>query len=368
MPKITNNILIASSSNLPSVDSTFAIFVSASNLYLLSASTVQQQLNLETGYFRILEYTGSPINSTNTTYTYEVSPLVKMITIAAVGAGGGGGGGGRKDTAVTRAGGGGAAGAGLVVMTLMSQSLAASYTISVAGTPSGGLGASNVDGTGAAGQSGNNTTVGSIISAPGGLGGFGGGISAFGRLPTATATPGFAPYFIIGSDGARVQINNSRGPGTVSPTSGQYATNPYWRSAMNGIRGMAGGGGGELITNVNTLQGMTAGSSVNVYGNLVSAGSTGVSGTGGSAQNSPSNILNAIHLFRISGSLLSCRYGVGAGGSGGAASLTPGTPGGKGGNAGFFGGGGGGGGCGTGSRGGDGGSGSAGYVAILEFY
>lgn len=367
MPKITNNILIASSSNLPSVDSTFAIFVSASNLYLLSGSSVPRQMNLETGYFRILEYTGSPVNSANTIYTYEVSPLVKMITIAAVGAGAGGGGGGRKDSAITRAGGGGGSGAGLVVMTLMSQSLATSYTISVAGATSGGLGSNIVDGTGAAGQSGNNTTVGSIISAPGGLAGFGGGASAFGRTPSAVATPGFAPYFFIGSDGARVQINNSRGPGVPTPTSGKYLDD-YWKSAMNGIRGMSGGGGGEMITNVNTLQGSTFGSSVNVYGNLVAAGSTGTSGTGQAAQNSPSNVLNAIHLFRISGSLLQCRYGVGAGGSGGAASLTPGTPGGTGGNGGFFGAAGGGGGCGTGSRGGNGGSGSAGYVAILEFY
>ena len=368
MPKITNNILIASSSNLPVVDSTFAIFVSASNLYLLSGSSVQQQINLQTGYFRILEYTGSSVTQSNTTYTYEVSPLVKMITIAAVGAGGGGGGGGRKDTAVTRAGGGGGAGAGLVVMTLMSQSLATSYTISVAGATAGGIGANTADGTGATGISGNSTTVGSIIAAPGGGGGNGGGLSAFGRTPSVTATPGFAPYFFIGSDGARVQINNSRGPGTAAPTSGKYLSDAYWRSAMNGIRGMAGGGGGEMITNVNTLQGITLGSSVNVYGNLVAAGSTGTSGTGQAAQNSPSNVLNAIHLFRISGSLLQCRYGVGAGGSGGAASLTPVTPGGNGGNAGFFGAAGGGGGAGTGSRGGDGGSGSAGYVAILEFY
>ena len=368
MPKITNNILIVSSSITPTIESNYAIFVSSSNLYLASASSVQQ-LNLDTGYIRILEYTGSPINSQNTTYTYEVSPLVKMVTIAAVGAGGGGGGGARKDNTLSaRAGGGGAPGGGLVVMTLMSQSLATSYTITVAGTPSGGFGANTVGGNGGVGQNGGSTTVGSIISAPGGAGGFGGAASAFSRPPSTTATPGFAPYFLLGSDGARVQVGNSVGPGVASPSRGKYQNDAYWRSAMNGIRGMAGGGGGELLSGASLIEGMTAGSSVNVYGNLVPAGATGTSGTGQSAQHSPSNVLNAIHLFRISGSLLQCRYGVGAGGSGGAASLTPGTSGGNGGNAGFFGGGGGGGGCGTGSNGGNGGSGSAGYVAILEFY
>lgn len=369
MPKITNNILIASSSNsVPATDTSYALFVSGSNLYLTSASYVQQ-LNLDTGYIRILEYTGSSARSANTVYTYEVSPLVKMVTIAAVGAGGGGGGGARKDVNTgTRAGGGGGAGAGLVVMTLLSQSLATSYTITVPGAPSGGLGGVTSNADGQAGQAGGSATVGSIIVAPGGPAGFGGTDDAFTTTPSTAATPGFGPYFTIGNEGGRVLINGTLAAGVIAPTGGKYQTTAYWKSAMSGIRGMAGGGAGGLITTAHATQGPTSGSSVNIYGRLIPAGSGGAAGTGQSAQPSPSNVLNAIHLFRISGSLLQCRYGVGAGGSGGASSATPGTPGGKGGDGGYFGAAGGGGGAGSGSAGGNGGSGSAGYVAILEFY
>lgn len=373
MPKITSNVLIATSSITPVIDSNYAIFISSSNLYLTSASSVQQ-LNLDTGYFRILEYTGSPISARNTVYTYEVSPLVKMITIAAVGAGGAGGGGAYKTTNIgnpNRAGGAGGCGAGLIVMTLMSQSLQPSYIITVPGTPSGGLGATAPNGTGTAGTAGGATTVGSIISAPGGGGGYAGGDGNIPIQPSTTATPSFGPYFLIAHDSGRSSDQPAFPPtdaGPDEPSSGKYRTDPYWKSAMNGIKGMGSGGAGAIITVTNTTLGPTSGSGVNVYGQVTPPGNPGTNGTAQSAQPSPSNVLNAIHLFGFSGSLLRCRYGVGAGGSGGASSITPGTSGGTGGNAGFFGAGGGGGGAGTGSRGGDGGSGSAGYVAILEFY
>lgn len=372
MPKITNNILIATSSTTPTINSNYAIFVSSSNLYLTSASFVQQ-LNLDTGYFRILEYTGSATSNENSVYTYEISPLVKMITIVAAGAGGGGGGGARKDTNTgnpPRSGGAGGAGAGLIIMTLMSQSLQPSYIITVPGAPTGGLGAV-VAGNGSNGQTGGNTTVGSIILAPGGPGGGRGSTQA---LPTEAASlnaiPKYGPYFLIGAAGGRSSdgVTTPTNAGNVEPSSGKYITDPYWRSAMSGIKGMAGGGAGAIITVTDTTLGPTSGSGVNIYGNVTPPGNPGTNGTAQSAQPSPSNVLNAIHLFGFSGSLLQCRYGVGAGGSGGASSITPGTPGGNGGDGGFFGAAGGGGGAGTGSRGGNGGSGSAGYVAILEFY
>lgn len=373
MPKITSNVLIATSSITPVIDSNYAIFISSSNLYLTSASSVQQ-LNLDTGYFRILEYTGSLISGRNTVYTYEVSPLVKMVSIAAVGAGGGGGGGAYKNTNIgnpSRGGGAGGTGAGLIVLTLMSQSLQPSYTITVPGAPSGGLGATTINGAGSVGQTGGATTVGSIISAPGGLGGFAG---ADGNIPTqasTTATPSFGPYFLIGHDAGRSSDNVSFPPtnaGPDEPNAGKYRSDTYWRSAMNGIKGMAAGGAGAIISVTDTTLGPTSGSGVNVYGRVTPPGDPGTNGTAQSAQPSPSNVLNAIHLFGFSGSLLRCRYGVGAGGSGGASSIIPGTSGGNGADGGFFGAGGGGGGAGTGSRGGNGGSGSAGYVAILEFY
>jgi hypothetical protein len=373
MPKITNNVLIATSSITPVIDSSYAIFVSSSNLYLASASSVQQ-LNLDTGYIRILEYTGSLINRQDTIYTYEVSPLAKMVTIAAVGAGGGGGGGAYKNTNSgnpNRGGGSGGAGAGLVVITLMSQSLQPNYTITVAGTPSGGFGATTINGAGTVGQAGAATTVGSIISAPGGAGGFAGSDGNGSTQASITATPSFGPYFLIGHDSGRSSDGTGVPPtnaGPDEPNTGKYRTNAYWRSAMNGIKGMAAGGAGAIITVTNTTLGPTSGSGVNVYGRVIPPSDPGTNGTAQSAQPSPSNVLNAIHLFGFSGSLLQCRYGVGAGGSGGASSVTPGTPGGRGGDAGFFGAGGGGGGAGTGSAGGNGGSGSAGYVAILEFY
>ena len=370
MPKIANNTFIATSSITPSLDSDYAIFTSGSNLYFLSASSVQQ-LNLETGYFRILEYTGSAINNQTSVYTYNVSPLVKLATFVAVGAGGGAGSGGRKDTIsiARQAGGGGGAGAGLVVMTLLSQSLDASYTVTVPGAPPGSTGSSTANSSGTAGTTGGNTTIGSIIIAPGGGGGAGGAVSiGNGGDPSQNALPGYLPYFLLGSEGGSSSTTTTPAPGGLQlPTGGKYRTTTFFRNAMNGIRGMAGGGGGGSINTTNTSLTALSGCGVNVYGNLVSAGSIGT-GVGGDAVVSPSNVLNAIHLFGISGSLLSCRFGVGAAGSGGASSITPGIPGGRGGDGGYFGAGGGGGGAASGSRAGAGGSGSAGYVAILEFY
>ena len=371
MPKVVNNTFIATSSLTPSLDSEFGIYTSGSTIYFLSASSVQQ-LNLETGYFRIIEFTGSVNSNQASVYTYNVSPLVKLATFVAVGAGGGGGGGGRKDTtAITRqAGGGGGSGAGLVVMTLLSQSLDASYTVTVPGSPPGGTGSATINGSGASGTSGGNTTIGSIIIAPGGLSGAGGAISVGnGGEPSQNARPGYLPYFLLGSEGGDSSTTLvTAGGGLQVPTSGKYRTTTFFRNAMNGIRGMAGAGAGGAINTTNTSVAATTGCGVNVYGTSVSAGSIGATGTGGDAGVSPSNVLNAIHLFGISGSLLSCRFGVGAGGSGGASTVTPGVPGGRGGDGGYFGAAGGGGGAASGSRGGDGGSGSAGYVAILEFY
>jgi hypothetical protein len=369
MPKIANNTFIVTSSATPSLDSDFGIYTSGSNIYFISASAVQQ-LNLETGYFRLIEYTGSSISNQSSIYTYDVSPLVKLATFVAVGAGGGGGSGGRKDTLTRMSGGAGGSGGGLVVMTLLSQSLANSYTITVPGSPPGGTSSLVSNGTGGTGTTGNDTTIGSIIIAPGGTAGDGGtAAGANDAEPSENARPGYLPYFLLGSEGG----NSSTGtvasvpPGLQLPSSGKYRTTTFYRNAMNGIRGMAGGGGGGAISG-STIRTATAGNGVNIYGNSVSAGSIGASGTGEDAGVSPSNVLNAIHLFGISGSLLSCRYGVGAGGSGGASTITLGVTGGAGSNGGYFGAGGGGGGAASGSRAGNGGSGSAGYVAILEFY
>lgn len=371
MPKITNNILIATSSLVyPNINSDYALYASGSNLYLASASYIQQ-LNLNTGYFRIVEYTGSSSGGSSTSYIYSVSPLVKMITVVAVGAGGGGGGGGRKDASiVNRSGGCGGSGAGLVVMTLMSQSLSSSYTVTVANAIRGGAGAT-VEGTaGSSGTAGLSTTFGSIINAPGGNGGDGGFGSGFSTtLPLTAATPNSMPFFLLGNEGGQAGLTgNSANAGPGTPSSGKYRSDPGWRSAMSGIRSMAGGGAGGGITSTHIVRAASSGSGVNVYGNIIPPSNPGAIGTGNPSDNSPSNILNAIHLFGISGSLLSCRYGVGAGGSGGASSATPGTIGGRGGDGGFFGAAGGGGGAGSGSNGGAGGSGSAGYLAILEFY
>lgn len=368
MPKIVNNTFIATSSIIPIVDTDYVVFVSSSNIYMLSASSVQQ-LNLGTGYYRIVEYTGSSRSNQSTIYTYEVSPLVKMITVVAMGSAGGGGGGARKDSVntLTRAGGGGGAGAGLVVVTLMSQSLSPSYLITVPGATSGGLGGSLVDGNGFNGGNGTLATFGSIIAAPGGAGGIGGSDDAFTVQPSTNAIPAYAPYFTPGCEGAVVQLNNSADAGPDEISSGKYRTDPYWRAAMSGIRSGGGGGGGGLITTSHTTQSGRSGSGVNIYGTITPPGTPGRI-DGQAAGISPSNVLNAIHLFGISGSLLSCKYGVGAGGSGGAATNIPNTSGGAGANGGYFGAAGGGGGAGSGSNGGAGGSGSAGYVAILEFY
>jgi len=145
MPKITSNVLIAVSSSMPSIDSDYAIFVSSSNLYLASASAVQQ-LNLDTGYFRLLEYTGSAVTGSYTTYTYHRNPLVKLVRVLAVGAGGAGGGGATcNGTAVSATGASGGSGAGLVIVTFASQSLTSDvYQVLVPGATRPGSGSTSV--------------------------------------------------------------------------------------------------------------------------------------------------------------------------------------------------------------------------------
>jgi hypothetical protein len=290
---------------------------------LAADSSTASGLAWKLGASNIQEFTSSD--------TWEKPAGATWAMILAIG-GGGGGRSGVGPGATNPAGGGGGAGAVAVVRMLPMSALGETETVTIGAGGQGG--ASVTTGTNANnGLDGNNTTFGSLITAPGGTGSQGSSSfqSTIGRAMLATARTATADP-------------RADGGGTLQNTNlGQAGT-----SASRAYFGPGGGGGG----------GSASGTAVAVGG----AGAGGFGGTIGGAGGVLAGDQGAD----------ATRMGDGGGaGVGSAGNTSPGVAGGRGGH-GYLGGGGGGGGGGrtisaVAYASGAGGNGGDGYCLVVSF-
>lgn len=238
--------------------------------------------------------------------TWIKPPLLKSLSVWAIGGGSGGGSGRRGAAGGQRFGGGGGSASGINFLNdIPASSLAATETVTVAATAAGGTAIAVDDTDGNAGTNGNDSSFGSWIKGKAGNGGVGG---------TATAgTGGVAPTTTT----MRVPITGGSASSTsATPTS--VGTN---------VVGSGSAGGGLSAANVERAGG-TPGTGSSASFTTVSAGAGGA--VGGAAGTAGSSISNSLTQEGGSGGGGGGANAAGAGGDGGAG----GSPGGGGGGGG----------------------------------
>lgn len=264
--------------------------------------------------------------------TWTVDPRSKLIEFYVWGGGAGGGSGRCGVSAASSGGSAGAAGGFAFERILFANLTSSSYSITVAGSSTGGASINAIITNGNAGTTGNSSSIGTICIVPGGSAGLGG---------TATGVSGEAAFSLNLITSFSGEISGNGGLNGVGPSNDQ-------------IYAWATGGGSAAGYTISTAH--TGGSSGNITdlsGNiLVSGGTAGDNlGNPGGNGNSPSNQLIVIG-------------GTGGGGGGISAAGVSGS----GGNGGFPGGGGGGGaGALSSTPSGAGGNGAQGQIIIVEF-
>jgi len=264
----------------------------------------------------------------------------KLVYILVYGGGSGGGSGRRRATASSSTaafGGGGGASGGRTELWIPATELGATETVTVGAGGTGGAAITVDDTNGASGAAGQNSSVGSWITARGAVASSGGttssGSGASGGNTIVVAYTGTTIYSGSGAAG--------------SSTAGNTGS----RGGYNG--GGGGGGGGFAAASTTENTGGAGGKGGSVF--TTSASGIGSGGSAGGFASNGGNGSNATTYF----------VGGDGGGSGGSGNL---VAAGAGGNGGFPGGGGGGGGAGHGANSGAGGNGGNGYVRIVTFF
>lgn len=270
--------------------------------------------------------------------TWSKNSNTVLVEVFMWGGGGGGGTGRKGSTSEVNGGGGGGSSGGFLHMQLNPNIFGPTENITI-GTGGNGAASVTVDSTnGNPGSLGNDTSIGTIITAVGGRFGAG-GTSSGGSAGAATSSSIFGVGVSIGA--------GSSGGTSANASSAVVVIAP-------GCAGGGGGGGGLSVTNV-AFTGGTGGGLGNGQGGgttiLVNGGNAGaINGNGGNGN------VNSTGMI-----------GGGTGGGGGGSSNS--TNAGNGGNGAAPGGGGGGGGAATNGVGntGLGGNGASGGVIIIEY-
>lgn len=264
------------------------------------------------------------------------TPNAKTVAVDFYLWGAGGGGGSGRCGASNSAGGGGGGGAGtfMYFKANKAQLVSAPYTITVGTGGTGGTSINAATTNGNPGNPGNNTSVGTLVVAPGGLGGAGG--------TTTTAAGGTNSIYIAGLQSTGLGPGGAGSNGVASP--GQLI-----------IYGPAtGGGGGAGYTNASARTGAAGGTISDFAGSTITAGGLAGANTGAMAGNGNTS---SSESFLLGGT---------GGGSGGHNGVTTAGAGGNGAQPG----GGGGGGAGqlSSNPSGAGGNGGDGRVIIIEYF
>ena len=279
-----------------------------------------------------------------------------MVDVICVGAGGGGGSGARTASGVLSRGGGGGACGNIVFTQIRAAALASSETVTIGAAGTGAAAITVNDTQGGNGNTGGDTSFGSLCVAKGGNGAVGPSGGATRNLGTADE-PDYSWYF----GGAQNGQNSAGAGGAGSAASSQgLAANSLPNYSVS--PGAASGGG---ITTGNAQSAGGAGSRIyNFAGTLSTAPTAGTSGggAGGAGVNNASDRMASPPIITSQ----SPTYGIGSSGAGGGSSTT--TAGGAGGAGGNYGGAGGGGGASrNGNNSGAGGAGSGGLCFVLEY-
>lgn len=293
-------------------------------------------INSSTGQLGVLSSAvSSKITSFISNSSWTIDPRAISVEFFVWG-GGGGGGSGRCGVSNAAGGGGGGGGSGFVYLKTQASFLTASpYTITIGTGGTGGIAINAVTTNGNPGGTGNPTSVGTAIIAPGGLGGAGG--------TSAGAAGGTGSGYLMYS--ATVPAISSGGGGNA--TLGNPGTSTVYGWAT-------GGGAGCGYTTTTARTGNAGGSITDGGGNILVAGglagdNAGNVGGNGNAPGTQSTFVGA----------------TGGGGGGHDAALVAGT----GGNGAQPGGGGGGGAGNLSSNpSGAGGNGGDGKVIIIEYF
>lgn len=276
----------------------------------------------------------SKITTFNTSGTWTLDSRTKEVETYIWGSGGGGGSGRSGVSATSGGGAGGGSGNCFYNKFIASQLVSSPYTITIGTGGAGGGSQSTALTNGNPGIQGGSTSIGTLVSVPGGLGGLGGSTSN-----TSQRTSNSYNYNIVTP---------------IISTLGAIATAT---DASNIIYGWSTGSGGSSGYTLSTPRaGAKGGDIIDIGGNVIVAGGTAgnTSGSNGGNGNAPSSTDIPINIGGTSG---------GGGGMDGT------TNAGSGGNGGFpAGGGGGGAGNLSTNPSGAGGNGANGKIVIIEYF
>lgn len=338
---------------------TGALFASGSTMYFENSNGTLFPLGLSEigGYIIVKEYTGSNPGDGTLTYDWYKPDNLRFVQVICVGAGGGGGGGSVRSSAISNIGGGAGGGGGAIAWGFFDASMLTqpSYSISVGKGGTGGARPATV-GSGGTGGTGEYTTFGgNMVSASGGSGGEGGDLGT-----PFVASPGIGGLAINCLPGPGFAINGGSA-GANSPGSLPDPVSTFFLSPLTQISTAAGGGGGNIRTNISFFSGSVGASGVE-YNTLKSNNTT-------NANSGSNNLVTAAVLVQFTSSVpITTNYGLGGGGNGAPQYVFNNIY--AGGNGGLYGAGGGGGSgyFGTGPVANQGGSGSSGLCIVVEYY